>query len=206
MIAGMLYGPPWQEQWGLTDRAPDLFDIKGDIEALWAAGGARRGAIEVTAGSHPALHPGQCAAINHGGREIGCFGALHPRLEEGLGLTRPLYLFELELEPLLAAPIPGFDAPSRFPAIRRDLAIVVSESIAAAEVEKRVREEGGDLLRELVIFDLYRGQGIESGTKSLALGLILQHSSRTLNEQDVELISQRIVERLKNDLAATLRD
>ncbi|MEK7759119.1 MAG: phenylalanine--tRNA ligase subunit beta, partial [Pseudomonadota bacterium] len=157
---------------------------------------------------HPALHPGQAAEIVQVGPAadpIGLIGVLHPEIQAKSGLEKSAILFELRLSALQASITPKFQEISRYPAIRRDLALVLAEAIAAQDVLDNVRKTAGVLLVNLELFDEYRGEGIDSGRKSLALGLTLQDTSRTLNESDVETVVGRVVAGLKADFDAQLR-
>jgi phenylalanyl-tRNA synthetase beta chain len=204
-IAGVISGPQFPLQWGEKDRAVDIADLKGDIEALLRpAGAANR--LKVEAKPHPALHPGQSARLLLDGKELGWMGALHPGLLKTLDLPYGALVFEMRLGDLLEAKIPAFEAISRFPAVRRDLAVVVGEEVSAEELLGATREAVGAVLQEVRIFDIYRGPGIDSGRKSVALGLILQDSSRTLTDEDADGAMQRVADRLARGLGATIRD
>ena len=158
------------------------------------------------ADAHPALHPGQSARIWRGDRAIGWLGRLHPELESRLELTYSAIVFELELEPLLAARVPRHEDVSRFPSVRRDLAVVVDEKSTVQEILARVRASAGGLLTDLVLFDVYRGAGIASGRKSLAIGLNLQDISRTLTDEDTDAVVARVIADLAGEYNATIRD
>ena len=205
IIGGLISGPQYPLQWGSPERTVDMADLKGDIEALLALGQPGR-RLEAQPKPHPALHPGQSARLLLDGAELGWMGALHPGIARSLDLPQGALLFEVRLEPLLRGKIPAFAAISRFPAVRRDLAVVVPEEVSAAALLDRAREAAGDMLQEARIFDIYRGPGIDSGRKSVALGLILQDSSRTLTDEDADGAMARVAERLKRDLGATIRD
>jgi len=195
-------GAAWPKQWGASTRVVDFYDVKADVEALLGLG-ARE--VRFTEGRHSALHPGQTAAIHCGGEPVGFLGLAHPSLVASLGMTQPVVLFELRLAPLTARILPRFAEISRFPAIRRDLAVVVDDGIDAQSVVDRVRAAAGKLLAKLDLFDEYHGEGIDSGRKSLAIGLTLQDSSRTLKEAEVDEIIGRILAALKETLGAQLR-
>jgi phenylalanyl-tRNA synthetase beta chain len=203
--AALAYGPRAGEQWGLDSRVVDFFDVKGDLEALY-------GAREMTfdRADHPALHPGRSARILDGDAAIGWIGSLHPALQQELGLVHAPILFEVELESLLAKPIPRFEEVSRFPPVVRDIAIVVGDEISAArvlgEVRAAVRElPSGGLVRDLRLFDEYRGKGLENKEKSLAIRLWMQDTQRTLNDVEVGDLVAAIVDRLGRGLGARLR-
>jgi phenylalanyl-tRNA synthetase beta chain len=205
MLAGAISGPRMPKQWGIGERVVDFYDAKGDVEALIAATG-RAGQVRFQPAQHPALHPGQGAKIlDENGHQIGLLGALHPAAQAELGLDRPVYLFELRLDRLGLAKIPVFRELSRFPAIRRDLALVVAERTPAQAIMDNISHNLGHLLVNLELFDEYRGEGIDSGRKSLALGLTLQDSSRTLKEEEIEVLMTKVIGALVSDLGAQLR-
>jgi phenylalanyl-tRNA synthetase beta chain len=205
IIAGLVSGPQFPLQWSLPDRPVDFADLKGDIEALLAPAGAT-GRLRTEAKPHPSLHPGQSARLLLDGRELGWMGALHPGVIKALDLPQGALVFEVRLEMLMEGKIPAFEPISRFPAVRRDLAVVVEEQVSAETLLDRAREAAGGLLQEARIFDIYRGPGIDSGRKSVALGLILQDSSRTLTDEDADAAVTRVADRLRQDLGATIRD
>ncbi|RNE88502.1 phenylalanine--tRNA ligase subunit beta [Marichromatium sp. AB31] len=204
-IGGLSLGAVAPEQWGQGERAADFFDLKADVEALLALTGAPE-RFAFVAAAHPALHPGQSARIDCDGAPIGWIGMLHPALAAELDLDGNAFLFELELAPLDLGVAPRFSPISRFPSIRRDLAIVVDAEIDFAAVAACARAAGSELLRDLVLFDVYAGDNIEKGRKSLALGLILQASSQTLTEEVIDDAVGRILARLTSELDARLRD
>jgi phenylalanyl-tRNA synthetase beta chain len=203
VLAGAVTGSVEEEQWGLTKRPADFYDVKGDVEAL-LQGAGRSGTASYQSTEHPALHPGKTAAIYVNGEQIGLLGALHPSLQARLELGEVM-LFEIRLAALTASTIPVYQDVSRFPAIRRDLAIVVAEEIAAASVLHTVQKVAGKLLANVQLFDVYRGEGVDSGRKSLALGLTLQDSSRTLKEAEVDSLMAQIVSTLGDEVGGELR-
>ena len=203
MLAGVVYGEVEPEQWGVLGRKVDFFDIKADVESLLSLSELNH---QFSAESHPALHPGQSARISRDGQDIGWIGALHPALMSKLDIEAAAYLFELDMDAVLEAGLPQFHSLSRFPEVRRDLAIVVENAVSAQDIVSCVHDVSTELLQSVQIFDIYTGKGIEEGRKSVALGLILQDFSRTLTDQDVELEVQQIVSALKSRLAATLRE
>jgi phenylalanyl-tRNA synthetase beta chain len=203
-LAGLAVGPCWPEQWSAKARETDFFDVKGDVEALLAPLGLAR--FRFQAAAHPALHPGQSARIEREGVQVGWIGTLHPRLQERFDLARAPVLFEIDLEPLLDQPLPAFGAVSRYPAIRRDLAIIVDEQVTSDALLASVREAAPEELRDAFVFDVYRGKGIDSGRKSLALGLILQGLSRTLTDSEVDNASNDVLAHLRSTHGATLRE
>lgn len=203
-LAGVAVGSVHAEQWGVQKREVDFYDIRGDIEALFTLGG-RRDELRLVQTSHAALHPGQSAEVIVAGKPVGITGTLHPEIQTKLGLDRKVLLFDLDLAALLEAKKPRFQEVSRFPGTRRDISLDLSEEIPAETVLKRTQDVAGNLLVNLELFDEYRGKGIDSGRKSLSLGLTLQDSSRTLKETEVEAVISRIIAALQTELGARLR-
>jgi phenylalanyl-tRNA synthetase beta chain len=203
VIAGVVTGSVLPEQWGDEPRKIDFFDVKADVEALLALAGA---VVTFRAESHPALHPGQSARIWRDDRPIGWLGAIHPQHLKAMDLTYPAFVFEIETQPALAAPVPEFREISRYPAIRRDVAVIVDEATHADAIGQVVRAAAGELLTDLGVLSVYRGKQFEKGKKSIALGLQLQDTSRTLTDHDADAIVARVVEQLARQLNATIRD
>jgi phenylalanyl-tRNA synthetase beta chain len=204
MLAGVAVGPVLPEQWSASTRDTDFFDVKADVEALLRAAGCAD-AVSCLPAVHPALHPGQCARLERDGASVGWLGAIHPSLAAALDLPVTVQLFELATDTLGGAPRPAFTALSKFPSIRRDLAIVVDAGVPFEAVRATVRAAAGDLLRDLVLFDVYVGEKIDSGRKSMALGLILQDVSQTLTDDDVAAVVDRVLAALRRDAGAELR-
>jgi phenylalanyl-tRNA synthetase beta chain len=205
VLAGLLLGPVVDEHWDMAARGVDFFDLKGDLESLLALG-ADEQSFSLARADIEALHPGQSAALLRDGRQVGLFGALHPSLLKKLGLKSQAYLFELELSALTERKVPHAADVSRFPANRRDLALVVDQATAAGDILDLVRKVGGEQLVGLNLFDVYQGQGIADGKKSLALSLVLQDTRRTLEEKEIADTVARIVSALSDEFNASLRD
>jgi len=203
-LGGVATGPVLPEQWGAPTRMLDFFDFKADVEALLALTGAPE-VFQFVAAAHPALHPGQSARIEQAGESIGWVGALHPRVARELDVEGDVFVFELQLAGLQTARLPVFQELSRFPASRRDLAIVVDENVIAQAVQDYIRQCGSPLLREVWLFDVYRGKGIAEGQKSLAFGLNLQDFSRNLTDNMVDKTVSGIIAGLTEHFGATLR-
>jgi phenylalanyl-tRNA synthetase beta chain len=204
MLAGLGVGPLMPEQWGEPSRKVDFYDLKADVEAVLVASGCVADCTFVAA-PHPALHPGQSARIERDGRAIGWLGTLHPSVAARLDLPLDVQVFELNTAALGNGAKPNFKSLSKFPSIRRDIAIVVDASVGFGAVRDCVRGAADELLRDLVLFDVYVGPGIDSGRKSMALGLILQADSQTLTDEEVESVIARVLARLAADLNAALR-
>jgi phenylalanyl-tRNA synthetase beta chain len=205
MLAAAVTGPALAPNWGSESREHDFFDLKGDLEALIGQTGVTHQDFEFRATAHPALHTGQSAEILKNGNPVGWIGALHPAAQAELGIEQRIFLFEITMLSLQETKIAEFREISRFPAIERDLAIVVDADIPSSRVVNIVQKSAGSWLSDLQLFDDYRGEGIDSGRKSLGLGLILQDSSRTLKEQEVEGVIDNILQALQQELGGELR-
>ncbi|WP_421865283.1 phenylalanine--tRNA ligase subunit beta [Motiliproteus sp.] len=204
VIAGALFGTCNPEGWTGHKRAVDFFDVKGDLEALLAVNGDAN-AFEFEAAQHEALHPGQTAAIKRDGELVGYVGALHPSLCKDLGLNGPVFLFELALDAVMVDRLPTFSELSKYPGTSRDMALVVDQQVAVAKVLQLTREKAGEWLKDVTLFDVYSGEGIENGKKSLALSLTWQHPSHTLNDEEVNQFFDAVVSAAKQQLGAALR-
>ncbi len=202
-LSGLLVGSRFPEQWGVDNTAVDFFDLKADVEAVLDCVGA--GAV-FQADTHPALHPGQCARIIIDSVARGRLGCIHPAVAQKLDISAQTYLFELDLQILDQRRVPSFQNLSRFPSIRRDLAIVVSAETPAGDLCDAITARAGDALKGLTVFDVYQGKGIETGRKSIAFGLILQDSSRTLTDEDVDRVMAAVTRQLEDQFGATLRE
>ena len=206
ILAGLVCGNLQPVQWGVQARPADYYDVKSDLEALLHLTGAPAQFVFEKA-EHSALHPGQTAAIlGKDGMRVGWLGALHPSVARQLGINGSAFLFELDYAIFTQGVLPRFTDLSKFPAIKRDLAIVVEEGVAAQQVLQLIAESAGKYLTNLELFDVYRGEGIETGRKSLALGLTFQDTSRTLTDQEIEALISTILGRLTEELQATLRE
>jgi len=204
MLAGVICGSRLPEGWAQGRDAIDFFDVKADVEAVLGFAGAQD-EFRFVSGHHPALHPGQTARIERNGREVGYLGALHPELSKTLGLDRPVFVFELVLAEVAVGRLPKFHELSRFPEVRRDLALVADREVSATAVMDVIRENAGEWLTDLRLFDVYQGKGIDPLRKSLAVGLTWQHPSRTLTDDEVNASTQQILTSLEERLNATLR-
>lgn len=205
MIAGILSGQRSEEHWDIEKAATDFYDIKADVEAILGLT-SNESAFVFSKAEVDALHPGQTAAIHNNGVLVGHVGALHPELERKLGLNGRTLVFELLLTEICTQNIPQARDISRFPANRRDIAVVVEDQVSANNVLQLIEKVGGNYLVDLNLFDVYRGNGIESGFKSLAIAMTLQDNNKTLEEKDITDVVDRVVDTLKTELNASLRD
>ncbi|WP_064604732.1 phenylalanine--tRNA ligase subunit beta [Photobacterium sp. J15] len=205
MLAGVIAGTRSEEHWDIDTNTVDFFDLKGDLEAILELT-ANEKTYGFKATKHPALHPGQSAAIVVDGKEVGVIGTVHPELERKFGLNGRTIVFEIEWSAIDTRVIPEAVALSKFPANRRDIAVVVNEEVSAGDVVEVCRANGGELLTDVNLFDVYRGKGIEEGQKSLAIALTLQSAERTLEEADISGAVDSIVAVLAERFGASLRD
>jgi phenylalanyl-tRNA synthetase beta chain len=205
-LAGIATGRRLPEQWGSSEsREPlDFFDVKADLQALLSATGDAA-EFNFEAASLACLHPGRCARVMRAGAAAGWLGELHPRLVRELSFSQAPLLFEIDLV-ALRVKLPQGEEISRFPQVRRDLAIVVPENVTFSALRERVLLAGSGSLRNLRVFDVYRGAGIEEGRKSIALGLIFQDISRTLTDDEVDRAVAAVVADLRENLDARIRE
>ena len=222
-LAGVAFGPRLPEQWGLTKEARanvDFFDVKADVEALIAGTGAvaefsfhapslpgtsPAGSPAGTIAGLSCLHPGRTARIRRNAVDVGWIGELHPTLVREMDFTYAPVLFELDMGSL-AILRPDFEELSRFPSVRRDLAVVLDEGVPLSALRERVVLAASSLLRTFRVFDVYRGHGVETGRKSVALGLIFQDITRTLTDEDADRAVASVVAELRVSLNAKIRE
>ncbi|WP_148862273.1 phenylalanine--tRNA ligase subunit beta [Marinobacter fonticola] len=202
MLSGVVSGPQNPESWVNGRRAVDFYDVKGDLEALFDLLGID---VEFQAAEHAALHPGQAAELRLAGLRVGWVGALHPQVQKKLDLDGTIYVFELFLNSILSGYVPNFKEFSKFPEVRRDLAIIIRNEVTYAEVQRIARQQAGEHLTGVRVFDVFEGEAIGEGRKSLALSLFWQHPERTLNDDEIQSWFNAVIDALKAELGATLR-
>ena len=202
VFAGLIYGARHPESWHGKDQPVDYFDAKGDLESLLQMGGQ---SFSFEAAEHLALHPGQSAAIKLDGATVGYLGAMHPGLVKDLDLHGPVFMFEVDLASISIGLLPAYQTLSKFPEMRRDLAIVLDQQISVAKVTDYIQFSAGEWLKSVRLFDVYQGPGIEAGQKSLALGLTWQHPERTLTDDEVNQWVEEVVKDLSQNAGASLR-
>lgn len=203
-LGGLITGLASAEQWGIPSREADFYDLKGNIENILSLSALAK-ELEFKPDTHPALHPGQTAVLYYGDKKVGIVGALHPAVLQALDLPDKVFAFELDLHLFGKAGLSQFEEISRFPEIRRDIAILVNQAIPAKQIQDTIKDVAGDWLKDVFIFDVYQGKGISTGSKSIALALILQHPTRTLVEDEVSELMERVITALKGQLGAELR-
>ncbi|HEY2782435.1 MAG TPA: phenylalanine--tRNA ligase subunit beta [Steroidobacteraceae bacterium] len=204
-LAGIATGARWPQQWGSASEAVDFYDVKADIMSMLTLTGDEIG-VRFAPDSLPILRPGRAARIYRDAAPIGWLGEIHPQIVKALNLPATAFLFELEIGSAFMAKQLKYHKISKFPSVRRDLAVVVDESVPLAVLQENVTVSASGLLSELRVFDVYRGPSIETGRKSVALGLILQDSSRTLTDVDADAVVTAVAARLRDVLSATIRD
>lgn len=204
MLSGLVLGTAFAEQWSNKSRKVDFYDLKGDLAAIFHLSGRD---VQYAATEHPALHPGQAADIlDEEGAVLGVMGMLHPTLEKQLGFETPVFLFELDQTLLFKKQLPKFKSLSKFPSVRRDMALIVEEKVTVAEIIACIEQCKEKVIKDILIFDIYRGEGVDNGYKSVALSLILQDFTQTLTDSEIDAIFSKVLDILKNNINAKLRD
>ncbi len=202
MLAGAVVGTQLPENWANGRRNADFFDVKGEMESLFRLLGIE---VQFLASQHPALHPGQTAELLRDGEHVGWLGTLHPQVQKKLELNGTILMFELFLNSIVSGYVPNFKDVSKFPEVRRDLAIIIGSDVGFADVERVAKKHAGEHLTALRAFDVYEGESLGEGNRSLALSLFWQHPERTLNEEEVHSLFNGVIEALQEELGATLR-
>jgi len=200
-LAGLCYGNIVAEQWDLSERNVDFYDAKADIEALfWPK------IISFEATPHPALHPGKSAQIYLGEKIAGWLGELHPRWQQKADLPKSVVLFELDLDALMMRTIPTAGEIPKYPSIRRDIAVIVADSINAQSLLRGMQALNSPIISEIALFDVYRGKKMVSGKKSLAFRVLLQDTKKTLTDTEADLVITKLIKILENEFDAKLRN
>ena len=212
VLGAIATGPVFPEQWGTAARNVDFFDMKSDVQAILSLTGWSQ-ACRFVRFSHPALHPGQSARIERVHHEagqdisrgIGWIGNLHPRITRKLKLNGDILVFQVQLAELEAGKLPSYTSLSKFPAVRRDIAVIVDKKLSAHSVQECIHQAGTNLLKDITLFDEYRGDGIDQGRKSLAFGLLFQDTSRTLQDSEIDGLVTGIMSALQDRLGGVPR-
>ena len=200
-VAGLSYGPAFPEQWGIATREIDFFDVKADVEAL-----ALSKQMTFKAGVHPACRPGETASVWLGGQEIGILGRLHPKWQQHYDLSLAPILFELDLAPLVTRDLPRFSEIVKFPAVRRDIAVIVDAKIEVQTMLDVMSQAALPYVTKLLLFDMYRGKGIDSDKKSLAFSVRMQDTQGTLTDDVVEATRAQLLKLLESKFGAIPRN
>jgi phenylalanyl-tRNA synthetase beta chain len=187
-IAAAACGPVLEEQWGAATRPVDFYDLKADLEALVAPRAAR-----FETAPHPAFHPGRSASVRVEGRDIGWIGDLHPRWLQKYAMSQGVVCFEVDASVLQEAALPRPSAPSRFPAVTRDIALLVNANIGVQALLDAIADEKPTIVREVRLFDLYQGPNLPAGRKSLAFRVVMQDTERTLTDAEADAAREALV-------------
>jgi phenylalanyl-tRNA synthetase beta chain len=195
-LSGLAYGTHQAEQWGIAAKSVDFYDVKADVEALFAPL-----ALRFVAATHPALHPGRCAQLYLGDRQLGWLGELHPQWQQQYDLPLAPVWFELELDALLASRVPRMQEIAKSLPARRDIAVLVDDGIAVQTLMDAMQGVSTPLVQEIALFDLYRGKGLEPGKKSLAFRVLLQDTQKSLTDVEIETSINTLVDALQQQSA-----
>ncbi len=204
-IAAVLGGNTHEEHWSIANKPVDFFDAKALVESLFSLSAGLH-QVEFEKAQHTAFHPGQCAAIKLNNEVVGYLGAIHPQFKKKLGLSGQTFAFELDINSIEARNLPSAQVISKFPAIRRDLAITVSEAVETGKLLKSIEKIGISELLSINLFDVYTGEGISQGEKSLALSIWLQSVEKTMEDQEIQNTVDKVVRHLRDNFSAALRD
>ncbi len=199
-LGGLAFGGALPDGWGSGSRKVDFYDVKGDLEALWAPAVLRFEALK-----HPALHPGRAARVLIDGKEVGCLGELHPEWVQKYDLPSAPILFELDFSILKAAQVPVYAEVSKFPPVIRDLAVLVDQKLELQGLLDRLKGVVTSLVQDVQLFDIYVGKGVPENKKSLAFRIVMQDTQRTLLDTEVDASMQKIIDCIRQDFGGELR-
>jgi phenylalanyl-tRNA synthetase beta chain len=202
-LAGLIAGSREPEAWYHNSDKVDFYDVKSHIEALFALNDGDMPSYERADVVY--LHPGRSAKVIIAGEEVGVFGELHPQFAKSLGCNQTVYLFDLNLDAVLTGKLPVYKVISKFPEVRRDFALLADRETPVASLQKIIMEEGGEAFKEVSVFDVYQGQGIDDTKKSVALGLTWQHPSHTLSDEEINKSVEQILAALESQLGVVVR-
>ena len=202
-LAGIVGGRRFIESWDGDARKVDFYDVKGDIEALLKVTKHR---FDFVPSEKSIVHPGQSADIKFDGKAVGYIGKLHPEIQQKVDLDMDAFVFEIDLEALSERELPKFAPLMKFPSIRRDLAVIVDETVKGGELIDFIVKIGGNLLTDAFIFDIYKGEHLEQGKKSVALGMTLRHPEKTLEDAEINSVVDKVVSGLAEEYQAVLRN
>ena len=200
-LSGLCYGGIVAEQWGSSDRNTDFYDVKSDIEALFWPEIIN---FEITA--HPALHPGKSSQILMGEKIAGWIGELHPKLQQESAIPKPVILFELDLDILTKRTVSKAGKIPKYPSVRRDIAVIVADNISVSSILQSMNGLNSPIIIEIALFDIYRGNGVDNGKKSLAFRVLLQDTKKTLTDDEADSVTKKLIKILENKFEAKLRN
>ncbi|MFZ2540492.1 MAG: phenylalanine--tRNA ligase subunit beta [Gallionella sp.] len=198
-LSGIAYGETLPEQWGLPTKRVDFYDVKADVEALFAPDRLR-----FVSAPHPALHPGRSAQIYSAGKRVGWIGELHPQWQQRYDMAHAGVWFEIELEPLTQTTVPHMNEITKFLPVRRDIAVLVDEVVGVQTLIDAMQSASASYVLEIAVFDVYRGKGLKQGKKSLAFRVLLQDTRKTLTDSEIETSISILVDAMQR-LGAQLR-
>ncbi len=204
-VSGLAYGSAKPEQWAAANTEIDFFDVKAHVDSLIGADGLHK-QVTYEKAEHCALHPGQSAKVLLNGKAIGWLGKLHPKWQQHYDLAKSTYVFELDVDAIVARALPAYQEVSKLLPVRRDLAIVLDENVAVQAVLSAIKQENIDLIADVALFDLYQGKGVPENKKSLALSVLMHDTQKTLTDSDADAAMTSLLELLQNDFSATLRN
>ncbi len=204
-VSGLAYGSAKPEQWAAANTEIDFFDVKAHVNSLVGADGLHK-QVSYEKAEHCALHPGQTAKILLNGKAIGWLGKLHPKWQQHYDLAKSTYVFELEVDAIVARPLPAYQEVSKLLPVRRDLAIVLDENIAVQTVLSAIHEENIALIADVALFDLYQGKGVPENKKSLALSVLMHDTQKTLTDSDADTAIANLLQLLQIKFDAVLRN
>jgi len=204
-VSGLAYGSAKPEQWAASNTDIDFFDVKAHVNSLIGADGSHK-QVTYEKAEHCALHPGQTAKVLLNGKAIGWLGKLHPKWQQHYDLAKSTYLFELDVDAIVARPLPTYQEVSKLLPVRRDLAIVLDENIAVQTVLNVIHEENITLIADVGLFDLYQGKGVPENKKSLALSVLMHDTQKTLTDSDADTAIANLLQLLQIKFDAVLRN
>ena len=205
-LAGLIIGDCEPEQWAMTNRKVDFYDLKADVEMLLACSALQKDEISYLPIDDIALHPGQSAKILYNGAMIGRLGRLHPRIQSVLDIDHSVYLFELQLDDVIKKPATKlFQMISKYPFNRRDITVIIDDNVKAADIRSNIEQMNIACLKNIEVVSVYKGKGIPETKKSVSLGLILQEFSRTLTDKELEQTVSLIISQLEKTVGAEIR-
>jgi len=204
-VSGLAYGSAKPEQWAAANTEIDFFDVKAHVDGLIGADGSHK-QVTYEKAEHCALHPGQTAKVLLNGKVIGWLGKLHPKWQQHYDLAKSAYVFELDVDAIVARPLPAYQEVSKLLPVRRDLAIVLDENIAVQTVLSAIHEENIALIADVALFDLYQGKGVPENKKSLALSVLMHDTQKTLTDSDADTAIANLLQLLQIKFDAVLRN
>jgi phenylalanyl-tRNA synthetase beta chain len=204
-VSGLAYGSAKPEQWAVSNAEIDFFDVKANVDSLLGANSTSK-QVTYEKAEHSVLHPGQTARVMLNGKAVGWLGKLHPKWQQHYGFAKSTYLFELDADAVVNRVLPTYQEVSKLLPVRRDLAIVLDESIAVQTVLNAIGAENIPLIADVALFDLYQGKGVPESKKSLALSVLMHDTQKTLTDSDADTAIANLLKLLQIKFDAALRN